>query len=296
MTDKKTLPDFVKYGKIPSLAEPEDILSYKDREFEVFEKVDGGNCQVRVYNWQLFPGTKSNFLKGDIINTWPWFQKFVKWTYSNESLYNLPESLVLFGEWSGNHTIEYSSEYTDRFVVLDVFDTLTGRFLRYSDAIDVLNLAKIKDVVFLRTLANGFLRPSDIERLLLEEPSDFYDGPREGLVLKDYSSEPPLFLKIHHPDFAEKRKVLDEKKGRTRKGNVDYLTPNRFRKSIYKILEEEQRRDFSYTDLVEHVRRDVLEEEGFELDYDVVERRLRDYLNAGKLASVLNNFDISSKG
>jgi hypothetical protein len=226
------VPDFVKYKKLTALAGSEDLVRFDGNNFEVYEKIDGGNCQVRkVDDWRLLGGSRANFLTGKhVINRVPWFGKFLKWMYSNPTLCNLPSDKIVFGEWLGNHTIRYLLENTDKFFVIDVLDINSGKFMPYANARKFVEDLGIKDVQFLRLLTRGELRRAKIENLLLNQESDYYPGIREGLVIKDYYSDEQLIMKLHHPMFAELKRLSD--------GTLDYLTPGRFRKNYFRLRDE----------------------------------------------------------
>ncbi len=274
----KTLPPFVKYDRICEI----DELNFGRRlprgDLMVFEKIDGGNCQVRCDECQLLPGSRSSYLKGARVDNREWFQRFTRWTYSNGSLYALPPHLVMFGEWSGNHTLTYSEEYTDKFFLTDLLDLETRRFNDYEQAVDILKSLGVEQVLPLPILARGknlsFQKIDDI----LKQPSDFRDGPREGLVIKNYGSTPQMFLKTYHPDFSESRRLKD--------GTMDYLTPIRFRKAILRLVDEDQglrSNGLSQDSVLAEVASDVLGESGVSYSQEAIARRWTAVLKTGKL-------------
>ena len=111
---------FVKYGSIPEIGSFRELKISPENHHYIFEKIDGGNCQVRKINGRLYAGSKSNFLTGPVIEKSEWFGKLLGWMYPNSSLFSLPENVILFGEWSGNHTIDYRKN-NDKFFLIDVF-------------------------------------------------------------------------------------------------------------------------------------------------------------------------------
>lgn len=269
---------FIKYGRISALDRLEEVGSLRERDVEIFEKADGGNCQVRRAGWQLMAGSKANFLTGKRkIEARPWFSHLVGWMHSNHSLYNLPEDLVVFGEWMGNHTISYPPAFVDRFFVIDVLDIGTRRFLEYIEGRRKLQSLGVEGVSFFNMLFSGRVDQRTVRRLL-EEKSDFYDGPKEGLVIKDYRSDPQIFFKVYHPEFAETIVGAD--------GKCDYLTPARYRKCVYVCLER-GRREIAHEDIVEEVRTNVRQERGVRIDSRRIRERLNQYIGEGKLKGVL---------
>ncbi len=266
---------FVKYGKLVALAESADIQSYSNRKFSVFEKIDGGNCQVRkVAEGRLVAGSKANFLHGSYLRKREWFERLNGWMHSNYSLYNLPQDIIMFGEWSGNHTIEYAPEHTNKFFLIDLFDVNLNCFTPYRESCERLSSLGIEDVAFTTELARGKITERDIERLL-DQPSQYYNGPKEGLVLKDYTSSQQLFLKIYHSEFSEKIRNL--------RGEVFYLTPARYRKNIYRLIEERGYAKLTSGQLVEGVQEDVRQEEGVIVEDDAILQLFMKYRESGKL-------------
>lgn len=243
---KQKLPQFVKYGRLISLDSPDKLGKNIQREPHVFEKIDGGNCQVRNCNWRLLPGSKANYLKGQKIDEHPWFKKFVKWVYSNDSLYSLPQDVIMFGEWLGNHTISYDSKRVDRFYVLDVLDLNARRFLPYELAKEFLGSVGVRDVEFLDIKAKGRVGVSEIERILFE-PSDYYAGEKEGVVVKCYD-KPQTFFRIYHPEHSE---TNDRKEG-------NLMAPSRFSRAVYRIMDRNVSDRVKFNDVIEEVIRDVV--------------------------------------
>ena len=279
--------EFVKYGRLTALAAPGDIEEYASQHFMVFEKIDGGNCQVRKpSDFRLVAGSRSNFLRGRRLHWCEWFPKFTRWMRSNTSLYNLLPHLVLFGEWSGNHTIEYAPEYTDKFFVLDVFDLEKNTFIPYPQATRILNELEIKDVQLLPILAEGTVVTHDLT-WLLDEPSHFYSGPKEGLVLKAYDADPLIRLKTYHPDFSEKVRLHD--------GKVFYLTPARFRKNIHRLREESTSGAVAIQQLIAGVVDDILEEERVKYAPDEVSLYFSRYFSEGRLLRAARYLDMQQE-
>lgn len=259
--------DFVKYGRLTLLLEAESINQFSDRVFHVFEKVDGGNCQIRkLEDGRLMAGSRANFLTGKpVISRVPWFSKILKWMYTNHSLFGLPTDKVMFGEWSGNHTISYSPDNVDSFFLIDMFDLKRGMFMNYDDAKELVTNCGIKGVRTLKTLVRGNINAEQLKKMLLEEESEYYQGHKEGLVIKAYS-DPQMFLKLHHPQFAELRRLKD--------GSIDYLTPSRFRKTYYRMLEESG--DTTIDGLTRAVLADV-KSEGGNYNLDEIIKRFDEY-------------------
>jgi ATP-dependent RNA circularization protein (DNA/RNA ligase family) len=173
---------FVKYKRIPHLDEIPHIL---DNSVKVYEKIDGGNVQIRKINGRIFSGSRAHFLAREKSFTQDWFKDFQRWVLKDYRFYNIPENLIIYGEWSSKHTLDYNLEFTNRFFLIDIFDLDKNKFLFYSEGRDKLLNLKIEGPLYLRTLFSG---KTDIEKLKeIIEKSDYRGGNMEGVVIKDYN-------------------------------------------------------------------------------------------------------------
>ena len=89
---KDNYPPFVKYEGINFIDEEAGLLV---RDIEVYEKLDGGNSQIRTYKGRILAGNRSKFLT-DKDTKFEWFQQFLRWASGNYSLFNLPGNLIVF--------------------------------------------------------------------------------------------------------------------------------------------------------------------------------------------------------
>jgi len=260
---------FVKYGSIEEIISNKAIKKVLQSDVEIFEKIDGGNCQVRKHQGKLLAGSKANFLTGPVLDKVEWFSIFNGWMHSNPSLYSLPEDIILFGEWGGHHTIQYDRKNIDRFFVIDVLDLNDKRFMPYAAGQSFLQSAGIMDVDFVKPLFRGKPDQSLLVDLLIS-PSAYYSGRKEGLVIKDYQLDPQKFYKILNAGFKEKREKLF--------GKIDPFTEARFRKNLLAALEETGM-CLKVDQLYEFVKQDVLNETGKEYDLDYIRKKMLPYLS-----------------
>lgn len=270
-----TIP-FVKYHKISTIVYPDEISKLKDREVEVYEKLDGGNCQVRrVGEWAFLGGNKSNFLRGKkILKKRKWFERFNGWIYSNqESLSKLPCNVILFGEWLGNHTIKYNKENENQFYLIDAYDLSDKVFWPYEKGAEIVKILHIDPIRLLKPLFKGKVNKESLEKLLIEQPSDYYNGPKEGVVIKDYKEQ--KFWRMYHPDFAECRLEPD--------GARNFLTHARFRKTLYKIVEEKGNEDIGDEELAQFVHKEIKEDEDIEIGLNKIKEKIRLFRTGHKL-------------
>ena len=149
-----------------------------------------------------------------------------------------------------------------------------------------------------------------IQKLLFEEKSDYYDGVKEGLVIKDYDSDPQKFWKILHPDFDEKKKIAFGESHRDNPGrecsfrnydnleenlpnenrkdfDYDYLTKTRFIKAANRLLDTGKSK-LSYSDLIDEVKRDIRKERHLNYPARDVTDALNCLIKQGKLNKIKN--------
>ncbi|MCX6747000.1 MAG: hypothetical protein NTU63_02595 [Candidatus Pacearchaeota archaeon] len=175
-------PHFVKYRRIPHLDEVPCIL---DNLVEVYEKVDGGNVQIRKINGRILSGSRAHFLTREKFFSQEWFKDFNKWALGNYSFYNLLEDLVIYGEWTSKHTLEYKPEFTNKFFMIDLFDLGSKRFIPYEKAREILKDMEIENLIYLEVLFKGKTDFNELTKMI--EGSKYRYGNKEGLVIKNYN-------------------------------------------------------------------------------------------------------------
>jgi hypothetical protein len=264
------LPPFIKYGSIEEVTRLRVLRDLFEKEVEVFEKLDGGNCQVRKINGRLYAGSKANFLIGPVVGKTEWFGRLNGWMYSNSTLYQLPEHIIMFGEWGGHHTIHYDKDAIDKFHVIDVLDLNQRTFMEYEKGKALLQNCGIEDVRFFNPLAKGRVNQRILEELL-RQPSANYSGTKEGIIVKDYQSRPQKFVKILNPGFEEKRERLW--------GKIDHFTEARVRKNIQAAIELHGTEGLTLDKLYAYMREDIMKEGGGEYDLDYIRRKVRPHLD-----------------
>lgn len=184
-------PEFIKYPRIPHLG---GNLSILDNPVEVYEKLDGGNTQIRTFQNRILCGSRGHYLKREEQFSCSWFKDFQHWTLSNYSLFSLPKNLIVYGEFLAHHVLDYNPEFVNKFFVIDVFNIDTGKFVPYPLAKEKLIDLGIRDVCYLNTLINGKVGQGEIYELL--KHSDYRKGYKEGVVIKKYEQDPQEFAKL----------------------------------------------------------------------------------------------------
>lgn len=263
------LPPFRKYVAIPEVT-AKQLGSCLEYPVEVFEKIDGGNCQIRNFNGRIVIGSKANYLIGPIVSKTVWFSRLVNWANSTVAFYSLPQNVILFGEWAGHHTIVYDRANIDKFFMIDILDLENDKFLSYDSSMNFLKGMNIPEVRTTEILARGVLKTRDIADLL-KQPSSLYSGPKEGLVIKAYDSPEQSFFKILNKGFSEKRDRIF--------GKADPFTDARFRKNILQFNYHHSTKP-SFDSLVHFIREDVRKETGRSYKPAYVARRLERYISS----------------
>lgn len=205
------LPKFVKYPEIPHLMEVPEI--FDGSNVQVFEKLDGGNTQVRNLDGRVITGSRANFLTREEYFKFEWFKDFNNWAKSNPSFHNLPGNLIVYGEFTTPHILRYKPEFVNRFFLIDVYDTETKRFIPYVEAREKLeNELDVKDVLFLRPLAEGKLTLEDVKYIAVTGSCYSFYG-REGVVVKDYEKQ--KFAKLWRTSANPTKEGLTEEINKT---------------------------------------------------------------------------------
>lgn len=203
----------VKYPKILPLEEALDIL---ERPVYVFEKLDGANAQYFNYAGHVRSALRSADIMGSTRNS-PMFHD-IQTTLSKEyahfmgdyhySLSSiLPPHLTVFGEWLAKpevdfHTVVYPESLHNTFHIFDIYNTQTKRFIDPSYSSEEIRLFRSASLQVCVPLAQGRFSYEDLMQLL--PGSQYAEGDKEGLVIKDYSTQ--RFAKFLNPAFSEVQK------------------------------------------------------------------------------------------
>lgn len=199
------LPKFIKYPEMPHLAETLDILDSDN--LLLFEKMDGGNTQVRIHQGRILTGNRSNFLTREENFRFPWFKDFNNWAKSNTSFYNLPENVIVYGEFTATHSLNYFQRFTNKFFLIDVYNLDEGRFVQYDSAVKDLKKNGINGILFPEVLARGELSLGQAKEIAMGE-SQYSAYGREGIVIKDYDTQ--KFAKLWRTSIDKSKSGLTE--------------------------------------------------------------------------------------
>ena len=164
--------------KVLSASEVEAFLS---RHLIVEEKVDGANIGISISVFgELQVQNRGQYLVEPFDGQ---FEKLNNWLPPRyDHLFDaLGADLILFGEWcAARHSIGYD-QLPDWFLAFDVYDQQAKRFFstqRRNELARQLGLCTVPQ------LAEGRFTLSRLKALLDTHPSQYHDGPMEGIVLR----------------------------------------------------------------------------------------------------------------
>jgi hypothetical protein len=172
---------------------------------QVFEKLDGGTCQIEVdYRWgSTLHDVKFGFRSGKKTlpkNTNKWHDKFSRFFYDNYETLAVLKPGVYIGEFLAPHTLRYKPGFENTFFLLDVHDG--EKIIPYDEA--VRRIAGVPNIHRLYPIMEGKIDEKGIEKFFEGSPYSV-SGFREGVVMKNYDKQ--LFGKITRKDFEEARVV-----------------------------------------------------------------------------------------
>lgn len=255
------LPEFEKYGKIPYL---ESFPQIQGKRGYIFEKIDGSQCQVRNFDGRVVGGTKSNYLVGQTTKRSSWIPDFLGWMYNNESLFNLPNDIVLFGEWLEPVSVRgYKKRNIGQFYFIDLGfrDSDELSFFDYDEAVNYLGSWGVSNVRTPEPLRRETVFNENlIKEIVLSEQSRLGNCEMEGVILKDYVSQ--SFAKYLHPKHTEIRAQAKTLEGK-------YVNSPRVYKAVRRLQDRGIKKP-SIDDVVFEVSSDVKAETGLDFENDAV--------------------------
>lgn len=252
------LPEFVKYPKIHYIEEASNIYGH---EGYVFEKIDGSLTQVRkTESGRIVGGSRANYLIGKKAKKSRWMRDFSKWMHNSPSLYNLPNDMIIYGEWLNPISVEYNKENEDKFYFIDLAIVDDGKplFYDYDEAVSYLNLWGLEDIVVLEPIQKGFFDAPSMKEIMQNYGGKLGDE-FEGLVLKNYATEE--FAKILTPKYSEIRKQAKNIEGK-------YITKTRIDKAKRRMNDSGV--DVNLENLVHEITQDIVAESGVYVNSNAV--------------------------
>lgn len=246
-----------KFPSIPRVANAPERL-FEEGHLWLLEKVDGANFRFQLRRSGLVRFGDRNRVYDDPTDVPEPYQHAVRHVQENldrEALRTAVddvESVVFFGEAMHHHTIEYDWERTPSFLGFDVWDANVETF-RPPDAVEqIFERLGLQSVnVFERER-----RARDFDPDSYEIPqSAWYDGPAEGVVVRDKRGRR---AKLLHPDFREVEETIPVDASPTALA-AKYATRRRLEKRAHAL--ETQGYPVTFELLYERVLEDIVREE-----------------------------------
>ena len=243
------------FPSIPRLADaPPDLLS--SGHLWVQEKVDGANFRFEVRESGLLVfGTRGRVYEGGVPEPYRHAARHVRERFDLDGFRAAAEdveAITFFGEATHHHTIEYDFDRLPSFLGFDVWSAGRERFLP-PDAVEQAFRALGLEPV--NALAKE-LRATDFDPDSYEiPPSAWYDGPAEGVVLRNKTGARAKLLHPRYREVDETIPVEGDPESLARR----YVTDHRVAKVVAKV--EDRNRAPEFDRVYERVFEDVVREE-----------------------------------
>lgn len=184
--------------KVLSRSEAEAILA---GEVVVEEKLDGANLGFSLDpDGNLRAQNRGHYLETPHAGQ---FARLPAWMAMHGDALReaLAPDLMLFGEWcAAKHSLDYGS-LPDWFLAFDVYDRNVGKFWSVERRNE---LAQRVGVAVVPHVLSGKTSLKELERIVLERPSRYRDGPLEGVVVRRESDGwCEARAKMVRPDFTQ---------------------------------------------------------------------------------------------
>lgn len=226
-----------KFPKIlyPGDPEVQGIFDNPDDILEIEEKVDGGNGAFWLDDEGNLHLASRNF---EIGETHDYFKEQIKWLMENLAIEKVDKEYVYYVEWMAKHTINYTN--APPVIGLDILEKETRRFLDRNMKQDIFNALGVPIV---NLVWRGKLKTISLDNIdKFIGHSDYYDGPMEGIVIKNYCGDKQYRAKLVDPKFKEKNYEVfgepEKKKTEDEKFIEGFVTEARITKTINKLTSE----------------------------------------------------------
>ncbi|CAM9714745.1 unnamed protein product [Ectocarpus fasciculatus] len=159
----------------------EVLVVFLNHEVFVEEKIDGANMGISIRNNKLCAQNRSHFVTSAYHSQ---FKLLDKWLSKHaDDLWRILDSdrYILYGEWVyAKHSIHYQ-QLPDWFVAFDMYDKLERKFWSRPRLQEHLEGTSIR---LIPLVARRSFSTVEELRALARVPSQFYDGPVEGVYLR----------------------------------------------------------------------------------------------------------------
>lgn len=206
--------DFFRFPHTPHLAwlgegsprddkvlSPNEVAALLAGDVVVEEKLDGANVGLSLAaDGSLRAQNRGQYLAEPHAGQ---FARLPAWLaqHSDGLRRVLKPNLILFGEWcAARHSLDYAA-LPDWFLLFDVYDRTAGRFWstpRRNLVAQAAGLATVPQV------QQGKSTITALKQLVATKPSQYREGPLEGVVIRRESAEwCEARAKLVRPDFAQ---------------------------------------------------------------------------------------------
>lgn len=206
------MSDFFRFPHTPHLAwlgegeprgdkllDPAEVTALLADDVLIEEKIDGANLGIsRDGHGQIRVQNRGAYLEPPFRGQ---FSRLRQWLMPRLSRFQtqLPEGVILFGEWcAARHSLPYE-RLPDWFLVFDIYNRKEKRFWsreRRQALVTRLGLAGVP------LINEGHYSVDALTTLLQERSSAYRDGAMEGLVIRQDSHDwCKRRAKLVHPDF-----------------------------------------------------------------------------------------------
>lgn len=228
--------------RYPKLRYPghDDVQNIDDTgSIVITEKLDGSNFRFTYDDGFTF-GSRNTF--GDDLHR-DQFSDPIEYIINTcntdvlESIQSEYGQLVVFGEAMLPHTISYDWDQTPLFIGFDVWN-IDNQVFHYTDQAQqfIENIGLPFSPIVDEIDVNDFIEWDSSSM----PQSEFYDGPAEGVVLKNHNTG--TYCKIVREDFKEKRDIKFGGKNRslsnTERIVEEYVTPARVESVAHQLVDE----------------------------------------------------------
>lgn len=162
------------------------------------------------------------------------------------------EAVVFFGEAMHRHAIDYDWERTPSFLGFDIWNGTTGRYLPPDTVEKVYRQLGLTPINTIRKEVRAVDFDPDAYEI---PPSSWYDGPAEGVIVRDKTG---VRSKLLHPDFREVDETVPVDAPAPELARR-YATDRRFEKLAAKL--EDRERAVTVDRLSERALEDIVREE-----------------------------------
>lgn len=180
---------------------PNEVTALLAADVVVEEKLDGANVGLSLApDGSLRAQNRGQYLAEPHAGQ---FARLPAWLAQHgEGLRSvLKPNLILFGEWcAARHSLDYAA-LPDWFLLFDVYDRTTDQFwsvTRRNDLAQAAGLATVPQELQGKTTITA------LKQLVATKPSQYREGPLEGVVIRRESTEwCEARAKLVRPDFTQ---------------------------------------------------------------------------------------------